>query len=118
MTLVYAYQDRGLTRDIVILDSSSAAITPGANDLVRARILRLGQSPKLTITEVANANGSVFTKNSPSNGTNRLRIDATDLAAINPGTYTLMIDFFDNADAQEWKVVDRQTIFIEDSEGS
>ena len=118
MTLVYAYQDRGLTRDIVILNSAGAAITPGANDKVRAKILRLGQSPKLTVTETPNANGSVFTKNSPSDGTNRLRIDATDLAAINPGAYTLMIDFFDNADAAEWKTVDRQTIFIEQSEGS
>ncbi len=118
MTLVYAYQDRGLTRDIVILNSLSEAITPGSNDKVRARILRLGQVPKLTITGIANANGSVFTKNSPENGTNRLRIDATDLATINPGVYTLAIDFFDNADAEEWKNVDRQVLHIEASEGS
>ncbi len=118
MTLILAQQDRGLTRDIVIQNSAGATITPGANDQVRARILRLGQVPKLTVTGTANGNGSVFTKNSPSSGTNRLRIDATDLAAIDPGTYTLMIDYFDRADTSEWKTVDRQVFHVEASEGS
>ena len=115
MTLILAQQSRGLTRDITIQDADGDTITPGANDAVQATIGRVGQTPKLTINKTASTNGSVFTKNSPSDGKNRLRIDATDLAAIDPGTYTLDILYFDNADAAEWKTVDRQVFVLEDS---
>ena len=39
----------------------------------------------------------------------------TDLDGIEPGTYTLFVDYFDNADAAEWKNVDRQVFVLEDT---
>lgn len=116
MTLIYAYQDRGTTRDIVIRDADDAVITPGSNDNVRAIIGRLGEAAKLTVTGGSPTdNGSAFDKNFPTNGTNRLRLDASDLAAIEPGVYTLIIDFFDNADSAEWKTVERQVFSLEET---
>ena len=116
MSLVLAYKSRGLTRDITILDAAGTAIVPGANDLVRATILREGQAAKLAVTSGTNTtNGSSFTKNFTS-GVNRLRLDAADLAFA-AGTYTLQIDYFDNADAQEWKAVDRQVFTLIEAAG-
>ena len=121
MALIHAYQRRGLTEDIQVLDVDGAVITPGENDKVRAIIGRVGQlgsdlsGAKLVLTsgEAPTAAGSSFTKNSPSDGYHRLRLDATDLAAIAPGVWTLFIDYFDNADAQEWKNVSRQVFVLE-----
>lgn len=122
MTLIHAYRNRGLTKDIQILDADSAAITPSANDKIRAIIGREGQlgssleDAELVVTsDAATANGSSFTKNTPSDGTNRLRLDASDLNGIAAGVYTLFIDYFDNADAQEWKNVDRQVLSLEET---
>ena len=110
MALVLAFQDRGTTRDIVILDVDGNAITPGANDRIRAIIGRGGDTPLLTVVDnTPTAAGSTFTKGA----VNRLRLDATDLAAIEPGTYTLSISYFDRADAIEWKTVDRQVFVLE-----
>lgn len=121
MTLIYAYKNRGVTKDITILDASGAAIVPGANDKIRAIIGREGQlganfaSAQLVVTsDAATANGSSFTKNSPSSGVNRLRLDASDLAFA-AGVYTLFISYMDNADAQEWKEVSRQVFVTENT---
>lgn len=114
MTLILAYQERGLTRDITVKDVNGVTITPGGNDLLRAIIGREGETAKLTVTSGTDtANGSSFTKNSPSSGKNRLRLDASDLT-FDPGTYTIQVDFFDNADS-EWKVVEREVFALEDS---
>ena len=113
MALVLAYQDRGLTHDIAILDTNGDTIIPGNNDNIRAIIGRLGETPKLTITGGTDTdNGSSFTKNFTA-GVNRLRLDASDLALIEPGIYTLSTDYFNNADGQEWKVVSRQVFALE-----
>ena len=110
MALIYAFQNRGLTKDFSIDDADGNVITPGLNDKLRITIGRLGESALLSFTsDAATANGSSVTKGA----TNRLRLDASDLAAINPGTYTLQVDYFDNADAQEWKVVSRQVMVLE-----
>ena len=110
MALVLAFQDRGTTRDIEILDVDGNAITPGANDRIRAMIGREGDDPLLTVVDNApTANGSTFTKGA----VNRLRLDASDLAAIPAGTYTLEISYFDRADASDWKVVDRQVFSLQ-----
>ncbi len=112
MSLILAYQSRGLTKDFSIDDTDGNVITPGMHDKLRITIGRLGESAKLTFTsDTATANGSSITKGA----TNRLRLDASDLAAIDPGTYTLMVDYFDNADAQEWKTVSRQVFVLEDT---
>jgi len=114
MTLIHCYQGRGLTRDITIQDTDGTTIVPGINDNVRAIIGREGETAQLTITGgTATVNGSSFTKNSPSSGLNRLRLDASDLAAIEPGTWSLYIDYFDRADGAEWKNVDRQVLSLE-----
>ena len=113
MTLILAYQDRGLTRDITIQDTDGSTITPGNNDNVRAIIGREGETPKLTVTGGSpTANGSSFTKNYAA-GVNRLRLDASDLALIDPGIFTLFIDYFDNANDQEWANVERQVFVLE-----
>jgi hypothetical protein len=112
MALIQAYKNRGLTRDLTILDADGDTITPGANDRVRVLIGREGQTPLLTVVDNADtSNGSTLSKGA----TNTLRLDATDLDAIDPGTYTLFFDYFDNADAQEWKNVDRQVFHLEDT---
>lgn len=104
MTMILGYQNKGLTKDITILNASNVAIVPGANDLVRATIYREGETPVFTVTSgTPTANGSSFTKGA----TNRLRIDASDMS-FRPGVYTLRIDYFDNADAAEWKEVEQQ----------
>ena len=113
MTLILAYQNRGTSLDIVIKDSAGTAIAPAAGDEIRATIYREGLTPQLVVTSAqATTNGSSFEKNTPSDGTNLLRLDAQDLS-FDPGTYTLMIDLLDHADGDEWKTVDRQVFTLE-----
>jgi len=112
MTLILAYQDRGLTRDLVILDANGDTITPGTHDEVSVRIGREGEVAKLSVASNApTIAGSTLTKGA----SNRLRLDATDLAAIDPGTYSLIFDYFDNADDAEWKNISRQVFHLEPS---
>lgn len=111
MTLIYAYKDRGITRDIVIKDADDNTITPAAADKIRVTIGREGETAKLTLTsDASTANGSSLTIGA----TNRLRLDASDLS-FKIGVYSLIIDMYDNSDAGEWKNVDRQTFCLEGS---
>ena len=117
MTLLYAEQGRGKSADIVIKDVNDDTITPAAADTLRVIIGRRGEAAQLTVVEgTPTAAGSTFDKNTPSSGTNRLRLDASDLS-FGPGTYTLFIDLLDNSDDGEWKTVDRQVFHLDDSEG-
>ena len=110
MSLILAYQNRGLTRDLVITDADGDTIIPGTHDKVRVMIGREGEAMELTVVNDApTVAGSTLTKGA----SNRLRLDATDLAVIEPGTYTLFFDFFDNADAAEWKNISRQVFHLE-----
>ncbi len=110
MSLILAYQNRGLTKNFTIDDAAGNPITLVAADRVRCIIGREGETPvKLSVTSGApTANGSSVT----AGATNVLRLDAGDLA-FDPGTYTLFIDFFDSADSNEFKNVDRQTFRLE-----
>ena len=118
MTLLLCERNRGKTADIVIQDTNGNTIVPEAADTLRIIIGRRGEAAQLTVTEGSpTANGSSFTKNTPSSGTNRLRLDADDLT-FNPGMYTLFIDLLDNSDGAEWKNVDRQCFHLDDSEGT
>ena len=112
MGLILACKNRGLQRDLIIYDEDDAVITPTVNDVIRVKILREGDTPKLTITSTANTtNGSSLTKGA----TNRLRIDASDMD-LDPGTYTLLFDYYDNADSGgEWKCVDHHVFVITES---
>lgn len=111
MTLVLGYQGRRVVRDIVVRDSASAAITPGANDHVRAIVSRDGQAAALTVaSNAASANGSTFVRNT-SSGTNRLTIVAADMTALAAGTWNLEISYYDNAQA-EWQTVERQVFQV------
>ena len=117
MTLLLAEQNRGKTVDIVIQDVDGGTIVPANADTLRAIIGRRGEAAQLTVVEgVPTLAGSTFDKNTPSSGTNRLRLDASDLL-FGPGTYTLFIDLLDNSDAAEWKNIDRQVFHLDDSEG-
>ena len=122
MTLIYLYKSRGITKDITILDGSGLSITPDSGDKVRAVIGREGKleddlSGALLVVTSGDetANGSSFTLNTPEAPKNRLRLDASDLAEIPAGVYTLFIDFFDSSDHDEWKNVDRQVLCVEDT---
>ena len=95
---------------LTVLDANGDAITPGVNDKLRVIIRRRGQDPVFEITTDADTeNGSSLTKNNPSNGINTLRLDASDLNFA-PGVYTLEFDYFDVADNNEWKCIDRQVM--------
>lgn len=111
MTLIYAYKDRGITRDLTIYDADGETITPASGDKVRVVIGREGETAKLTVTSDApTANGSILTKGA----TNRLRLDAADLD-FEPGVYTLFVDLYDSVDSNEWKNVDRQVFVLEET---
>ena len=121
MALILAYQDRGKTIDITIEDADGEAIIPQSNDKIRAIIGRegllgsaLADALFVVTSDAATANGSSFTKNSPSSGVNRLRLDAGDLG-FDPGTYTLFVEYYDNADVQEWKNVSRQVFVLRET---
>lgn len=122
MSLIYAYQNRGLSRNITITDANGDTIIPSSGDKIRVVIGREGKlgsdlsGAKLVVTsDGATANGSSFAKNSVSSGTHRLRLDASDLA-FGPGVYTLFVDYFDSNDASEWKNCDRQVFCLEATE--
>lgn len=108
MVLVLGQKERGLTRNVQVLDAAGAVITPGANDLVRVRINRQGQTDVLSVTSgTPTANGSKVTKGS----TNVVDLVPDDLDFA-PGTYTLFVEYWDNADAR-WKEVDRECLVLE-----
>ncbi len=123
MALIVADKNRGLTRDLQINDVDENAIIPQANDVLRiiiGHVSKLGADltfPDAELTfdsDNSTVAGSSITKNSPSNGLNRMRLDAADLN-FPAGTYTLMFCLFDNADAGEWKSVSRQTFVLMDT---
>lgn len=121
MAIIVAYKNRGLTKDVTVKNGAGDAISVGKNDKVRAVIGHVGRlgtdlaDAKLVVTSGSDtSNGSSFTKNSPTTTKNRLRLDADDLN-FDSGIYTLFIDYFDNADATEWKNVDRQVFCLKDT---
>lgn len=113
MALFYTHKSRGLTRDVQV-DGPDGAITLTSDDKLRAIIQAVGTAYLTVTSDAATANGSSFTKGSPSATLNRLRLDASDLATLAKGVYTLVIDMFDAADASEWKNVDRQILYVEE----
>lgn len=109
MTLIFAYQNRTIYKDITVLDADGDTVTPGTSDEIRATILRLEETAELTVTSAAStANGSSFTKGAE----NRLKLDNADLAEIEPGVYSIIFDFYDSVDS-EWKNIDRQVFILE-----
>jgi len=112
VTLILAYQSRGITRDFTIKDADGNAITPAADDKVRVTIGREGEIAKLTvISGTSTDNGSSVTKGE----TSRVRLDASDLALIDPGVYTFQFDLYDASDTEEWKCIDRQVIVVRET---
>lgn len=109
MTLIFAYQNRGLTRDLTINDADGAAVTFDSHDKVRVRIGREGETAKFSVTSGSpTTNGSSLTAANPT----RLRMDAADLS-FDPGAYTMFVEYYDHSDAQEWKEVSRQVFVLE-----
>lgn len=122
MTIIAANQLRGLTADMPMLNADGSVITVGDDDEIRVIIGRLSElggtaavptGAKLIVaSDAPTANGSTFTKDGgQAAGSHRLRLDAQDLT-FQHGTYTLIFDFFDNADAADWKTVDRQVFIL------
>lgn len=122
MPLMYAHKNRTCHWDIVIQDSDGNTLTPKAADTIRATIGRTSKistdqsTADFTVSSaLATANGSTFTKNSPGDGTNRLRLDAADMT-FPEGTYDMLIELRDSADGNDWKTVDRYVFVLEDTD--
>jgi hypothetical protein len=120
--LIYAYQSRTLTKDVTILVCDGEAIQVTGSNKLRAVIGRVGDldadlSGALLVVEsgTPTANGSSFVLDGGGIAINRLRLDYRDLETLKPGTYTLFIDYFDNADNGVWKNVDRHVFCLEDT---
>lgn len=116
MAHIHAYKDRGIVHDIILKDAIDNAIDLAAGDKLRAIIKRLGQTALLTVTSDApTANGSSFTIDGGDDANeHRLRLDASDLT-FSPGVYTLLIDYYDDDDADEWKSAERFVFSLEDT---
>lgn len=118
MSLIYAYKNRGITKDIQILNGAGNVIVPGIADVIRIVIGYEGSldtDPILIVTSQSpTSNGSSFSKNTPASGTNRLRLDANDLN-FEAGVYTLSVELLDNADAVDLKEVSRQVLVLADT---
>lgn len=117
MALILAYKNRGITKTITITNADGSTLVPSANDKIRIIIGLEGHlksdlsGAKLTVaSDAPTANGSTFTKDT-SAGANTLRLDNADLV-FPAGIYTALIDYFDNADNEEWKTVDRQVFVL------
>jgi hypothetical protein len=106
MSFIQAYQNRGSTHNITILNVDGDAVTPSSDDKVRVAIGREGQVPELLVTtDGATAHGSTLTRGA----VNVLRLDAC-------GVYTMVVEYYDYADAQEWKIVDKHVFVLESEE--
>jgi hypothetical protein len=102
---------------LTILDVDGNAITPGANDNIRVAIGRdseiafsgdtVSGAEFVVVSGTPTANGSTLTKGA----VNRLRLDDADLD-FSPGTYRFYFDYYDNADGQEWKNIDREVFVL------
>lgn len=109
MTLILAYQSRGITRDITLLDADGETITPSGDDKVRVAIGRVGETAKLTVTSgTPTSNGSSVTLGAAC----RVRLDAADLT-FDSGTYTFTVEYYDSGDTNEWKVVEREVFQLD-----
>jgi len=124
MALIFAYKDRGLTKELTINNADDTVYTPQANDILRVVI---GHEGKLgtnfadaqfhVTSDAPTAAGSRITKNENAqgasvNGTNTLRLDASDLD-FDAGVYTLFFSIVDNSDSQDEKTISRQVFSLE-----
>lgn len=109
MSLIVAEYDRGKTLSLVLKDADGGTITPGESDRVRVRIGREGEADKLSLTSGSDSKaGSSITKGAA----NTVRLDATDLRFA-PGVYTMWVEYYDAADAAEWKCVQTQVFWLQ-----
>ncbi len=122
MTLLYAYKNRTFTTDLVINDPTGIRV-PEDGDRIRVIIgheSRLNDSGDLSDAELvvvdnaATDNGSTFVKGTSPLGQNRLRLDNLDLT-FPAGVYSLIFDFRDLSDGNDWKNVSRQIFCLEES---
>lgn len=108
-SLVTAYKSLGMSKTFNVYESG-VAITPAAGDKIRATIVR-GSVPMLTVgSDAPTVAGSSFVMGA----TSTLRLDASDLTFA-AGVYSLLIDYYDLADAAEWKCSQRFVFVLEDS---
>ena len=126
MALIFAYKDRGLTKELTINNADDTVYTPQANDVLRVVIGHEGKlgtnfaDAQFHVTSTApTVAGSRITKNQDAqgnvlNGTNTLRLDASDLN-FSAGVYTLFFSLTDNSDAQDEKTISREVMVIEDT---
>ena len=125
MSIFYAYQNRGITKDITVLDADGVAVPMSTGDLLRVIIGREGQlgsededypdAELVVSSEEETAGGSSITIDGGADGSHRLRLDSTDLGFA-AGVYTMLVEFYDHADSGgEWKNVSRQVFVLEET---
>lgn len=108
MALLQAYQSRGIAYNIVIRDIAGTVITPQSGDIVRVRVHACGTDYLTVSSSEATTHGSSIVTGE----TNQLKINADDLTGIEPGIYSLSIDYYDSADSQ-WKEVEKNCLNLE-----
>lgn len=118
MTMLSTDRSTGRTYTFTVDDKDGDPIEPQANDKLRCRIGYTNATALLSFTSDAPTNnGSRIDKNKNATGgalagTNRLRLDASDLATLSPGIYTIFIEFLDFSDDSEWKTVEREVLHV------
>lgn len=122
MTLIYAYKNRTFTTKFVINDPTGIRF-PEDDDRIRVIIgheSRLKDSTDLSDAELVvvdndpTDNGSTFTKGTSPLGENQLRLDNLDLT-FPAGVYSIIFDFRDASDGNDWKNVSREVFCLEES---
>lgn len=122
MSQILAYKNRGRTLDLTVTNAAGTAITPGPSDKLRVVIGREGQlgvgfadAALVVVSGAPTDNGSSLTIGGGGSATShRLRLDAADMNFA-AGVYTMFVDYYDEADAQEWKNVSRQVFCLENT---
>lgn len=122
MALIYLYKNRGITKDLQLLDGAGEIVAVSDSDSLRIIIGREGQlgaafvdAQLVVVSGTPTDNGSTLTLNTPETNKHRLRIDDADANLIPAGTYTLFFDMMDHADADDWKNISRQVLVVEET---
>jgi len=115
--LLASFKGTGITWNFDVKDSKGSVIIPGKNDKLRIRIMERGGSQVLfeVSSGTPSKNGSCVLKaGEEGREKNVFRFDDKDLENLSIGSYSLVLDYFDNADSQEWKRIDTQVLFVFD----
>jgi hypothetical protein len=113
---IVAYQQRTSRESITFKDASGGTATLAANDKVRIKIGRSGQTPLLDVVSGSNlSGGSYVTKANPA----ILELVGGDLAPsiIQPGSYDIEACVVDSADSSRIKLAEQGVFTLIGTQG-